>query len=245
MAGIGSSSTSPIKMLSIDDKTVTTDLDRAGYRKMGVLVRAAANYDEARKQLSADKIDLIVINMDYRPVDGCQICKHLKSQEETKDIPVVLTSVQTAARVRNSAMESGADLFVEQPLPRQYFIEKLKQLLEQKTRVTERITLHGTAELVIYGIASSCPIRDLSNSGILLGTDRDLADGTVVEVSFELPGHKKPVQAAGEVVRTIRFADNQTGVGIRFVKFRNDSQKRLEKYVEKFANGESQMQYYL
>jgi two-component system cell cycle response regulator len=245
MAGTGSSTTSPIKMLSIDDKTVTTDLDRAGYRKMGVFVRAAANYEEARKYLSSERIDLIVINMDYRPVDGCQICKHLKSQDETKHLPVVLTSVQTAAKVRNSALESGADLFVEQPLPRQYFIEKLKQLLEQKTRVTERITLHGSAEMVIDGVASHCPIRDLSNTGILLGTESDIADGSLVEISFDLPGQKKPIQASGEVVRTIRFANNQSGIGIRFVKFRNDSQKRLEKYVEKLANGESQMQYYL
>lgn len=245
MSGTVSSAGSPIKMLSIDDKTVTTDLDRAGYRKMGVYVRAAANYDEACKYLQAEKIDLVVINMDYRPVDSCQICKHLKAQAETQLIPVVLTSVQTSAKVRNSALDAGADLFVEQPLPRQYFIEKLKQLLEQKTRTTERITLHGAAQLTWGEKAESCPIRDLSNSGILLATESDLPDGEDVEVIFDLPTQKKPITVSGQVVRTIRFANNQTGVGIRFVKFRGDSQKRLEKYVEKLANGESQMQYYL
>jgi two-component system cell cycle response regulator len=245
MAGTGSSVGSTIRMLSIDNKTVTTDLDRAGYRKMGVYVRAAANYEEANRLLASEKIDLVVINLDYKPIDGCQICKHLKSQLSTQQIPVVLTSVQTSAKVRNSALEAGADLFVEQPLPRQYFIEKLKQLLEQKTRTTERITLHGTAQLTISGKEEVCPIRDLSNSGILLATDTEISDGSEVEIIFDLPNQKKPISVSGEVVRTIKFSNNQTGVGIRFVKFRSDSQKRLEKYVEKLAHGESQMQYYL
>lgn len=238
-----------IKMLSIDDKTLTTDLDRAGYRKMGVFVRPAANYDEARKLLAADKIDLIVINMDYTPVDGVQITKHLKSQAEYKDIPIVLTSVQTAARVRNSALEAGADLFVEQPLPRQYFIEKLKQLLEHKTRTTERVAIHGDVRFTIDGKTESCPIGDLSISGILLSTDMNFDGGTKITVEFDLPAYKKPIVVEGEVVRTIKYSskhpDRQTGVGVRFDNFHGDSQKRLEKYIEKFAHADERMQYYL
>lgn len=238
-----------IKMLSIDDKTLTTDLDRAGYRKMGVYVRPAANFDEARKLLAADKIDLIVINMDYAPIDGCQITKHLKSQAAYKEIPIVLTSVQTAARVRNAALEAGADLFVEQPLPRQYFIEKLKQLLEHKTRTTERVAVHGDARFTIDGTTESCPIGDLSVSGILLSSTKDLPSGTKITVEFDLPMYKKPIAVDGEVVRTIKHSDKhpdrQTGIGVRFVDFNGDSKKRLEKYIEKFAHADERMQYYL
>lgn len=68
----------PIKMLSIDDRTMTTDLDRAGYRKMGVSVRPASNYEEASKILAHESIDIVVINMDYRKVDAIQVTKHLK-----------------------------------------------------------------------------------------------------------------------------------------------------------------------
>ena len=52
-----------------------------------------------------------------------------------------------------------------------------------------------------------------------------------------------------EVVRTIqyskKFPDRQTGVGIRFIEFSGDSQRRLERYVEKTAHGDSKMHYYL
>ncbi len=238
-----------IKMLSIDNKTLTTDLDRAGYRKMGVYVKPAANYDEARKLLAAEKIDLIVVNMDYAAINATQIAKHLKSQEAYAAIPIVLTSVQTTAKVRNSALEAGADLFVEQPLPRQYFIEKLKQLLEHKTRTNDRVTPNTEVTFTVGDKTDKCPIGDLSNSGILLATDVELEDGMMVTLEFEIDGFKKPIRVEGEVVRTIRysqkFPDRKGGVGIRFTTFTGDSQKRLEKYIEKYAHADSKMHYYL
>lgn len=238
-----------IKMLQIDDKTITTDLDRAGYRKMGVFVRPAANYEEARKILKAERIDLLVINMDYKAVDSCNVVRHLKSQDEYKELPIVLTSVQTSAKVRNSALDAGADLFVEQPLPRQYFIEKLKQLLEHKTRTTERVDLQSEVTFTYNGTPNTCTIGDLSVSGMLLTTDVPMEDGSKITLEFELPGSKKKLKIDGEVVRTIRFATKdpgkQNGVGIRFLSFHGDSEKRLALYVEESADSDSRMQYYL
>lgn len=239
-----------IKMISIDDKTLTTDLDRAGYRKMGVFVRPAANYEECSRLLvSNEKIDLIVINMDYKVVDAVQVTKHLKSNETFKNIPVVITSVQTAAKIRNAALQAGADLFVEQPLPRQYFVEKLKQLLEHKTRTTERVDIHGEATFRCNQIEQTCPIGDLSISGILLATNAELESGMQISVEFELPGSKKPLRIDGEVVRTIRFNEKHpkqiAGIGVRFLQFHGDAEKRLEKYIEKSAQGDEQMSYYL
>lgn len=239
-----------IKMISIDDKTITTDLDRAGYRKMGVYVRPAANYEECSRLLrGTEKIDLIVINMDYKVVDAVQVTKHLKSNDLFKNIPVVITSVQTAAKVRNAALEAGADLFVEQPLPRQYFVEKLKQLLEHKTRSTERVDIHGEARFRCNNQEQSCPIGDLSISGILLSTNAELDNGMPISLEFALPGDRKPLRIDGEVVRTIRFNDKHpdrlAGVGVRFQRFHGDAQKRLEKYIEESAHDDAQMSYYL
>jgi len=167
-----------IRMLQIDDKTVTTDLDSAGYRKMGVIVKPATNYEEARRLLQAGGIDLVVINLDFAGVDGTQITRHLKSQPESQEVPIVLTSVRTSARVRSAALDAGADLFVEQPLPRQYFIEKLKQLLEQRTRTTERVEGPGAARVSTDENEFSCAIGDLSQTGMLVHTDVPLSDGS-------------------------------------------------------------------
>ena len=242
-------SSQPIRMLSVDDRTMTTDLDRAGYRKMGVYVRAAANYEEVEKLLSSEAIDIIVINNDYKRVDAIQITKHLKTTEAWKAIPIVVTSVQTAAKVRNAFLEAGADLFVEQPLPRQYFIEKLKQLLEQKTRTTERVDVQSEVTMEIDGTSVSCKVGDLSVSGILLVTSTPYPAGKKVTLHLDLPGVKKSIEVTGEVVRAIAQDKSnpnlQTGIGIRFVKFQADGEKRLERYIARTADSSARMIYYL
>lgn len=238
-----------IKMLSIDDRMLTTDLDRAGYRSMGVTVRTAANFQVAVDMLKKDHFDLIVINYDYQQVNAPEVCRHFKNDSNYKDTPIVITSVQSNADTRNKSINAGADLFVEQPLPRQYFIEKLKKLLEQSTRADDRVEFQGEAEINLKEGNLKFPIGDLSATGLLLATDREFKPGHSFTMSFEIPGYKKPIIVDGEVVRIIKNVegnpDRIPGVGVRFVTFNGDSQKRLEKYVEKTADKDARMAYYL
>ena len=84
--------------LSIDPDVAPRD--PAADRAAQLMVRAATGYDEATKLLAPEKIDLIVVNMDYKGIDAVQATKHLKAQQEFAEVPIVLTSVQTSAKVR-------------------------------------------------------------------------------------------------------------------------------------------------
>lgn len=239
-----------IKLLTVDDRTVTTDLDRAGYKNMGVIVKLVKNFQETEEALKAEPIDLLVINHDYSKVDGLAICRHLKKLDAYKEVPIVITSVQTSAATREAALEAGADLFVEQPIPRQYFIEKVKRLLAQRTRNNDRVAHHGTAMLHYEGEACSVPIGDLSASGVLISTNLELRQGLEVEMKFVIPGYKKPIHAKGEVVRILKpkeinGQDGNGGIGIRFKEFFGDSEKRLDRYVAKSTDEQHGMLYYL
>ena len=240
----------PIRMLSIDDKTLTTDLDRAGYRKMGVTVRSATTFKEAEKIMADSEVDILVINYDFDKADAIQIAKHLKTgagRAKFAEIPVVITSVQGDPKTKRSCLDAGADLFVEQPLPRQYFIEKLRKLLEQKTRETERVNSDSAVTCMMDdGESWSCPIGDVSMSGILLATDLNIKPGTIMDMTFSIDGYKKPIRVSGEVVRRIAAVGGKhEGLGVRFDKFHGDSQKRLEKYVTKSHSDDPRMVYYL
>jgi response regulator RpfG family c-di-GMP phosphodiesterase len=238
-----------INMLTLDDRTITTDLDRAGYRSMGVMVRTAATFQEAMEIIRKKAIDVVVINYDFAKINAPVVCEVLKKQDDTKHLPVVITSVQTSAETRNTALKAGADLFVEQPIPRQYFIEKLKKLLEQKTRGNERVSVQVEAEVTIAGKTQRLPVGDMSSSGVLLSTDQVFAAGTKFEISFEVLAYKKPIKASGEVVRIIardpNAPDKAYGVGVKFTAFEGDSQARLEKFVSKTADEANRMIYYL
>jgi|GEM_PF-858597 len=239
----------PIIMLSVDDRSVTSDLDSAGYKKMGVLVRPASSWDEAEKLLAKDAIDVLVINLDYHRVNGIQIIRHIRSMTQFVKLPVVVTSVQSAARIRNAAIDAGADLFVEQPLPRQFFIEKLKTLLSQSTRSTARIGTAGEGRFELNGKIISCPLADVSNGGVLLQCHVDLAVGMALKVELILPGVKKSLEVSGHVVRKVKgdakSPSSSSGFGFRIESFQGDARKRLEKFVAMNAETDSPMRYYL
>lgn len=225
---------SDIKMLSIDADGVITELDRTGYKKMGVIIKPASNFQAAEKILQDMEIDVIVINYDLEGIDAAMLCNHFKQSDETSDIPIVITSVQNVARQLKKSIKHGLDLFIEQPIPKQYFIEKLKTLLDQKSRSNNRIIINSKVSFENDEKKIECDISDISKTGILIATDLNLTIGKVFELTFPLPNNKKPIVVTGTVVREIsenkNGQGNKAGFGIRFDKFGGDSQIRLDQF---------------
>lgn len=242
----------PIKMLLVDDKSLTTSLDRAGYREMGVQVLSASDQQEAFNALENKAVEIVVINLDFLGSGARMICHTLRNREEWKEMPIVVTSVQASSVHKSSAIDAGANLFVEQPIPRSYFIQKIKELLTKATRGNDRIRSAdlGPVKLICSDQEYSFPIGDISSSGMLVSTEKELDQGVVCSMEIRLPNSKKPIKIDGEVVRVLKEdknnPDRKAGLGIRFSKFKGDAQKKLTQFLDKHSSlGDEQMQYYL
>jgi CheY-like chemotaxis protein len=239
-----------IVMLSLDEKTLITELDRAGYKKMGVLVRSATTFEDAIRILKNDAIDIIVMNMDHSSVNTAEATVKIKRVKEWSSIPIVLTSVQSSAKIKQTAVKCGADLFVEQPLPRDYFIEKLKSILEQETRATQRVQGSVGLTFIWNGSSHSCDVADLSITGLLASTNLSIPPGERVEMQINLGASSKLVRAVGEIVRHVKTSKVQdgvssSGIGIRFISFKGDARERIESWVARTSDSSNKMAYYL
>ena len=60
-----------------------------------------------------DPPDIFIIDKQLPGVDGIDLCRHLKQQELTRDIPVIIMSASTHAQ--KSAKLAGAAHFIEKP----------------------------------------------------------------------------------------------------------------------------------
>ena len=236
-----------LTILYIDDNTVTNDLDRAGYRKAGVFLKPVNSFQKAADALNVGGIDIILINKDYSGIDALALVTHFKADHSTKHIPVVVTSVQDKPKDVGQLIEKGLDLFVEQPMPRQYFIEKLRHLLDQQIREESRVPLETRVEFRLGGQDGSCHIGDISVSGLLLLYTSDMALESPIELSFQLPGEKKPILVHGTVVREIikPAGGVRVGFGVRFGEFSGDSKKRLDLYLASASGEDPELAYYL
>ena len=82
-------------------------LERAGYR-----VTLYTNGDHLLGPME-ELPDLFVLDKQLTGVDGLDICRHLKSQPATKDIPVLMLSA--SPHIITQAKQAGADGALEKP----------------------------------------------------------------------------------------------------------------------------------
>ena len=241
---------SQITMLSLDEKTMASDLDRAGYKKMGITVKSATTYEDMVKILGQFEIDIIVMNMEHTKVDTLESVKKIKRVKEWNSIPVVLTSVQSAQKIKQLALKSGADMFVEQPVPRDYFIEKIKNLLSKQTRGQQRVSASVGLSFHWKDHNYECEVGDMSPTGILLLTNLDIPAGTSLDLQIILGGSNKAVKVIGEVIRHLapdkrRRGSEHGGIGIRFQNFASDGQQRIESWIARTNDSTNKLAYYL
>jgi DNA-binding response OmpR family regulator len=106
---------SAIKILVVDDDPDILDalqflLEFAGYE---VKTTEEGEYVESLRDTNDGLPDVIILDVLLSGKDGRLICQKLKSQEETKHIPIIMISAHPNARQSVAAV--GADEFVAKP----------------------------------------------------------------------------------------------------------------------------------
>ena len=126
----------PQKVLVVDDdpssvSAMTLVLESRGYR-----VATAYSKGEAAQQIVGFKPDLIVMDiMMERLSDGFDLCRELKSDPETKEIPILAVSaINKEIGMKFSPKTDGeyfqADDFMEKPVSPENLLERVEKLLK-------------------------------------------------------------------------------------------------------------------
>lgn len=76
-------------------------------------------------KMEKDYPDLLLLDIWMSGQDGRDICKYLKNEPHTKNIPIIMISA--SRDIRKSAQESGADDFLEKPFEQEELLEKISK----------------------------------------------------------------------------------------------------------------------
>ncbi len=100
------------RILVIDDDQEILDVVREILTYEGYRVQTSQN-SACLQRLESDPPDLILLDILLQGEDGRELCRQVKSHDQTRQIPVVLFSANVAA---NSTIEAcGADDFLAKP----------------------------------------------------------------------------------------------------------------------------------
>ena len=100
-------------------------LDYYGYDAMD-----AENEENARKIISSNHVDLLIMDMLLSGVDGTDICRQLKQDKKTSSIPILMFSAHPTAK--ESCLAAGADDFISKPFEMNDMMDKISFFLERK-----------------------------------------------------------------------------------------------------------------
>ena len=114
---------------------ITADLERYFLESAGYDVRVVLDGRTAVQEAETVQPDLIVVDVILPGVNGLQVCRGLKSNPATSDIPVVVFSVLD---VRERALEAGADAFLLKPLEQPRLIDLIRNMLSRAAAGTPK-----------------------------------------------------------------------------------------------------------
>ena len=118
-------------ILCVDDEAhilelLTFNLEATGYR-----VVTTANGEDALTVCQHDRPALILLDIMLPGIDGVEVCRRLKSQSNTQDIPIIMLTAKGDEVDKILGLELGADDYITKPFSVRELVARVKALLRR------------------------------------------------------------------------------------------------------------------
>lgn len=137
------------RILVVDDEKNIVELVKFNLEREGFQVLAAYDGLEALKTARSEKPDLIVLDIMLPSLDGLEVCRQLRQDGETRNIPVIMLSARGEELDRILGLEIGADDYVTKPFSPRELLARIKARLRRFSTAEERPSGGGEKRMVL------------------------------------------------------------------------------------------------
>ena len=116
------------KILVVDDEEDILHFLELVLKEKGYLVVTAAGGHEALTQAQIERPDLVLLDIMMPQMDGWEVLKLLRVDEETAQIPVAMLSARTEAKDRVQGLQEGAVDYICKPFSLKELLSKIEQV---------------------------------------------------------------------------------------------------------------------
>ena len=136
------------KILIVEDERDIADLLRYNLQEAGFKTDYVRNGADALQQAVEKTPDLILLDLMLPEVDGMIVCRLLKNDPRTKNIPIVMVTAKTEEKDRVAGLELGADDYIIKPFSPREVVLRVSAVLRRiqvgkQTENTKQIETHG------------------------------------------------------------------------------------------------------
>ncbi|MBF0480642.1 MAG: response regulator [Desulfovibrionaceae bacterium] len=119
-------------ILCVDDEKHNRNLLRAVLVPRGFEVIEAADGAQALEATRKHRPDLILLDVMMPGMDGHAVCRAIKEDPSTRDIPVIMVTSMMAKAERIKSIEAGAEEFLTKPFDKAEILARVAMLLKVK-----------------------------------------------------------------------------------------------------------------
>jgi twitching motility two-component system response regulator PilH len=121
------------QVLVVDDSLPQQQIISDLLKKHGLTVTVADDGLAALEQIKQSLPDLIVLDIVMPRMNGFELCRHLKSDPNTQNIPVILCSSKGEQFDRHWGLRQGADAYIVKPFQPVELLGTIRQLLRKQS----------------------------------------------------------------------------------------------------------------
>lgn len=116
--------------LVVEDSLTEMQILIGCLQQAGINVLIAQSGEEAIATVAKQRPDVIVLDVVLPGCSGFEVCRRLKAEESTSDIPIAMCSTKGSEMDRFWGMKQGADAYIAKPINQEEFINTIKQLIK-------------------------------------------------------------------------------------------------------------------
>jgi two-component system, cell cycle response regulator DivK len=121
-----------LRILLVEDNDMNRDMLSRRLVRNGYEVLLAMDGQQGIDMALSERPDLILMDMSLPVIDGWEATRRIKSNDATRQIPVIALTAHAMAGDREKTMEAGCDDYDTKPVEISRLVRKIAALLKPK-----------------------------------------------------------------------------------------------------------------
>ena len=117
------------KILIADDRAEVVELVRVTLEGGDYEIVDASNGKEALKKARLEKQDLVLLDVVMPKMDGFEVCRQLKKDPQTKEIPIIMLTAKAQEVDKEKGRQVGASYYITKPFSPSALLIKIEEIL--------------------------------------------------------------------------------------------------------------------